>query len=76
MILLVEQYIQHLLELHNSAPTVTSGNQFGGKYAMPANIILPEELADFANVYQVHCPKIHLNNATRDVSNLATTLNT
>ncbi|KAF8528944.1 golgi-body localization protein domain-containing protein [Hysterangium stoloniferum] len=67
MILLVEQYIQHLSELRDSSSTATSGKQFNDLYAMPADIMLPQEVKEFANVYQVHCPKIHLNNATRDI---------
>lgn len=69
MIALLERYTQHLSSFHVS--TANSGDT-GQKasddiYDMPADIQLPEELGEFANVYQVHCPKINLNNATRDV---------
>lgn len=70
MISILERYIAHLSSL--SAPlSSTSGHSrkpLHDLYDMPANITLPEELGTFANVYQVHCPKIYLNNATRDVS--------
>lgn len=69
MITLLERYTQYLSSLR--APTTDTG--FSGQkgsddiYDMPTDIKLPQELGEFANVYQVHCPRINLNNATRDV---------
>lgn len=37
-------------------------------YNMQADIISPEEWAEFENVYQIHCPSIFMDSAVRDVS--------
>ena len=73
MITLLERYTQHLSTLRAStANSEDSGHKASDDiYDMPADIKLPEELGEFANVYQVHCPKINLNNATRDVIHLS-----
>jgi hypothetical protein len=34
---------------------------------MPSDTVSPDEWSEFDNVYQVHCPKVFLNNAIRDV---------
>lgn len=66
MIALLERYTQRLRA--QIASTGESGQKVSeGIYDMPTDIKLPQELGEFANVYQVHCPKIKLNNATRDV---------
>lgn len=62
MINLLEEYVQHSSAALNRVPQRSSNY-------IPANIVLPEEIQSFVNVYQVHCPVIHLNNATRDVRN-------
>ena len=69
MITLLERYTQHLSSLRASAANSGAGSHKASDdiYDMPADIQLPEQLGEFANVYQVHCPKINLNNATRDV---------
>jgi hypothetical protein len=69
MIALLERYTQHLSNLRASSADYGSGGHKSADdiYDMPADIQLPQELGEFANVYQVHCPKINLNNTTRDV---------
>jgi hypothetical protein len=37
-------------------------------YYMPSDTVSADEWSCFDNVYQVHCPKIFMNNAIRDVS--------
>lgn len=63
MVNLLEEYIQH------SSATLNRLQKHSTSY-IPANITLPEDIRNFVNVYQVHCPVIHLNNATRDVGKL------
>lgn len=37
-------------------------------YHLPSEVVLPEEWTEFDNTYQLHCPKLSLEKATRDVS--------
>ncbi|KAF8592433.1 hypothetical protein K439DRAFT_1400235 [Ramaria rubella] len=70
MITLLERYTQHLSSLRASSSSgikESGPKPSDGIYDMPTDIKLPQEIGEFANVYQVHCPKIHLNNATRDI---------
>jgi hypothetical protein len=70
MIALLERYTQHLSSLRAQSENMEESGQKAseGIYDMPTDIKLPpQELGEFANVYQVHCPKIKLNNVTRDV---------
>src|ERR1700729_1452059 len=36
-------------------------------YYMPSDSVSADEWSEFDNVYQVHCPRIFMNNAIRDV---------
>lgn len=60
MISLLEEYVQH------SSATLNRASQRSSNY-IPANIVLPEEIQRFVNVYQVHCPVVYFSNATRDI---------
>jgi hypothetical protein len=58
MIALLEQYV------------TTLGNpdsQYTSQYPMPTDSVSPDEWAEFDNVFQVHCPKIFMDSASRDV---------
>jgi hypothetical protein len=37
-------------------------------YHLPSEVVLPEEWTEFDNTYQLHCPRLSLEKATRDVS--------
>lgn len=60
MIKLLEDYVNHLQE-HNSSAMDEA-------YLFPSDNATPEEWEMFDNVYQIHCPKIFLSSAIRDVS--------
>jgi hypothetical protein len=71
MIGILERYIHHLSSLNEQISPAASKftkTSLHDLYDIPADITLPEDLGDFTNVYQVHGPKIFLNNITRDVS--------
>jgi len=73
MITILQRYIEHLTRLNTSLLSASEGkvpNPSRDLYDMPVDVAMPEELGSFANVYQVHCPKIHLDNATRDVGEI------
>ncbi|XP_006460255.1 hypothetical protein AGABI2DRAFT_117215 [Agaricus bisporus var. bisporus H97] len=36
-------------------------------YHLPSEVVLPEEWTEFDNTYQLHCPKLSLEKATRDI---------
>ncbi|GJJ07408.1 hypothetical protein Clacol_001610 [Clathrus columnatus] len=57
---LLEDYVQH------SSASLSRPPNDPTDY-IPTSIVLPEEIRHFANVYQVHCPIIHLSYATRDI---------
>ncbi|KIJ56610.1 hypothetical protein M422DRAFT_218123 [Sphaerobolus stellatus SS14] len=67
MISVLDRYVVHLSRLIASVVSVSEGKPLRDLYDMPVDIAIPEELGSFANVYQVHCPKIHLDNTTRDI---------
>lgn len=62
MINLLEEYIQRLRNVDEA--TVHDS----GDYQMPFDTVSASEWAEFDNVYQIHCPKIFLDSAVRDVS--------
>ena len=67
MIALLEDYVQHLRTVDRES---RSSSVNGLNYYMASDSVTPEEWAEFDNVYQVHCPRIYLDNIIRDVSNV------
>lgn len=63
MIALLEQYVSHL-----KAPGHKGGQHMSHQYEIPSDLLSPEERVEFDNVYQIHCPKIVIDSAIRDVS--------
>ncbi|KAF9055459.1 hypothetical protein BDZ89DRAFT_1056032 [Hymenopellis radicata] len=62
-ITLLEQYISRLDD-----PELPSGAQDNTHaYQIPSDTVSPDEWAEFNNVYQIHCPKISLDSAVRDI---------
>ncbi|KAJ3537089.1 hypothetical protein NM688_g6737 [Phlebia brevispora] len=64
MISLLEDYVAHLRQVDAQSRTLPSN---GSQYYMPVDSVSPDEWDDFANVYQVHCPRIYLDNSIRDI---------
>ena len=64
MIALLEDYVAHLRQVDAQSRSLPSNNS---QYYMPVDFVSPEEWDDFDNVYQVHCPRIYLDNSIRDV---------
>ncbi|KAG6831126.1 hypothetical protein H0H92_012551 [Tricholoma furcatifolium] len=66
MISLLEDYVSHLRDLdaglcdHPTSPEKT--------YHLPSYTVSPDEWAEFENVYQIHCPKVFMDSAIRDVA--------
>jgi hypothetical protein len=65
MVRLLEDYVTHLRQANMSSST--TDNHGSQSYYMPSDTVSPNEWAEFQNVYQIHCPKIFLNAAIRDV---------
>jgi hypothetical protein len=65
MVALLEDYIAHLRE----ADTASNNGDVQGShsYHMPSDEVSPHEWAEFDNVYHIHCPKIFMDSAIRDV---------
>lgn len=63
-IALLADYIYHLREVDESSHNHGNREQ---TYYMPSDSVSPDEWSDFDNVYQVHSPKIFVDNAIRDV---------
>ena len=66
MITLLEDYVNYLRRIDAQSRIIPSNGP--QNYYMPSDSVSPDEWAEFANVYQVHCPKIYLDNNIRDVS--------
>lgn len=64
-ITLLEQYILHLEDDPETPSDGTDG--VSRAYQIPSDTVSPDEWAEFDNVYQIHCPKISLDAAVRDV---------
>ncbi|KAJ6539449.1 golgi-body localization protein domain-containing protein [Mycena capillaripes] len=65
MLVLLEDYITLLQATEaGSRPT---GNTDSHSYHIPADTLSEAEWAEFDNVYQIHCPKIFLDSAIRDI---------
>ena len=65
MVTILEEYIAVLKEVE-IRPTLTQ-EQAARTYHMPAEIMSPDEWVEFDNVYQIHCPRIFMDSAIRDV---------
>ncbi|KAJ6485160.1 golgi-body localization protein domain-containing protein [Mycena vitilis] len=65
MLLLLKDYIA-LLQA-TEAGSRPSGDTAGHSYHIPADTLSEAEWAEFDNVYQIHCPKIFLDSAIRDI---------
>ncbi|KAG6854824.1 hypothetical protein C0991_012014 [Blastosporella zonata] len=65
MVTLLQEYVLTLRETESGshAHRKTSENA----YLMPSYTVSPDEWAQFENVYQIHCPKILMDSAIRDV---------
>ena len=63
-IALLADYIYHLREVDESSHNRENKEH---TYYMPSDSVSPDEWSDFDNVYQVHSPKIFVDNAIRDV---------
>ncbi|KAF7292415.1 hypothetical protein HMN09_01225600 [Mycena chlorophos] len=62
---LLQDYITLLQE--TQAGTHTTSESGGHSYHIPADTLSEAEWAEFDNVYQIHCPKIFLDSAIRDI---------
>jgi len=67
MVSLLEQYIAHLINVDEGGSDI-SGQDSSQNYQMSADFVSPHEWAEFDNVFQIHCPKIFMDSAIRDVS--------
>lgn len=65
MLVLLEDYINLLQETEAGSRPI--GDTSGHGYHIPADTLSEAEWAEFDNVYQIHCPKIFLDSAIRDV---------
>jgi diphthamide synthase subunit DPH2 len=66
MISLLQNYVKHLQEVELTSQTTPSKGPLN--YYMPSDSVSPDEWAEFDNVYQIHCPRICMDNIIRDVS--------
>ncbi|KAF7352699.1 hypothetical protein MVEN_01235800 [Mycena venus] len=65
MLVLLQDYITLLKQTEaGSQPTAETK---GHSYHIPADTLSEAEWAEFDNVYQIHCPKIFLDSAIRDI---------
>ncbi|KAF9464454.1 golgi-body localization protein domain-containing protein [Collybia nuda] len=65
MVNLLENYIALLQQ---SDKTLDSKDaKLSQSYLLPSYTVSPDEWAEFENVYQIHCPKIYMDSAIRDI---------
>ncbi|KAF8826840.1 hypothetical protein HHX47_DHR5000618 [Lentinula edodes] len=63
MIPLLQRYVNHLLDTEDGqTQDATPYN-----YSMPADSVSADEWAEFDNVFQIHCPKLFVDSAVRDI---------
>ncbi|KAF9008973.1 golgi-body localization protein domain-containing protein [Cyathus striatus] len=67
MIALLEEYVSVLQEAEGNSEAAHSSTDQNQHYHMPSDIVSPDEWAEFDNVYQIHCPNIFMDSATRDI---------
>ncbi|KAJ7180202.1 golgi-body localization protein domain-containing protein [Mycena crocata] len=65
MLVLLEDYMTLLHATEDGARPI--GDNSGHSYHIPADTLSEAEWAEFDNVYQIHCPKIFLDSAIRDI---------
>ncbi|KAJ7764981.1 golgi-body localization protein domain-containing protein [Mycena maculata] len=65
MLVLLEDYITLLEETDSGSRPM--GDTNGHSYHIPSDTLSEAEWAEFDNVYQVHCPKIFMDTAIRDI---------
>ncbi|KAJ6628726.1 golgi-body localization protein domain-containing protein [Mycena sp. CBHHK59/15] len=65
MLVLLEDYITLLQQTEDGSRPMGDSN--GHSYHIPADTLSEAEWAEFDNVYQIHCPKIFLDSAIRDI---------
>ncbi|KAI0702885.1 golgi-body localization protein domain-containing protein [Cytidiella melzeri] len=65
MITLLQNYVKHLREVELASQTTPRTGPLN--YYMPSDSVSPEEWAEFDNVYQIHCPRIYMDNIIRDI---------
>ncbi|KAG0709732.1 golgi-body localization protein domain-containing protein [Suillus ampliporus] len=65
MMALLQDYVNHLrmTELPHTGPRSSNIEN----YYMPSETVAADEWAEFENVYQVHAPKVFMNNSIRDI---------
>jgi hypothetical protein len=63
----LEKKISLLEDYVTKVATRASDTNDSESYYMPSDAVSPDEWADFENVYQIHCPKIFMDAAIRDV---------
>jgi hypothetical protein len=61
----LQKYIAQLkpVDVDNADPGTTKSQS----YYMPTDSVSPDEWSEFENVYQIHCPKVFMDSAIRDV---------
>lgn len=65
MIVLLEDYINYSEKVGAASGSADTSND--QNYYMPSDAVSAEEWAQFDNVYQIHCPKVFMTIAIRDV---------
>lgn len=65
MMALLQDYVNHLRTTEFPPTDPRSSNT--KTYYMPSETVAAEEWAEFENVYQVHAPKVFMNNSIRNV---------
>lgn len=65
MMTLLQNYVNHLRKTELPATDPRSSNT--ENYYMPSETVAADEWAEFENVYQVHAPKVFMNNSIRNV---------
>ncbi|KAJ7638917.1 golgi-body localization protein domain-containing protein [Roridomyces roridus] len=65
MLVLLEDYIVLLEE--TEAGSRSAGDDGDHSYHIPSDTLSEGEWAEFDNVYQIHCPKIFMDTAVRDI---------
>ncbi|KAG1752693.1 golgi-body localization protein domain-containing protein [Suillus paluster] len=65
MMALLQDYVNHLrmTEIPHTGPRSSNIEN----YYMPSETVAADEWAEFENVYQVHAPKVFMNNSIRDI---------
>jgi hypothetical protein len=65
MMALLQDYVNHLRMTEFPRTDPRSSNT--ENYYMPSETVTADEWAEFENVYQVHAPKVFMNNSIRNV---------